>query len=142
MEQIIVATDGSPVAGRAVDTAARLARDGGCELVILTVGGDIKSAELMRLASEAGDLSKTLELASVKILNQAKKRAQRIYPGDIVVRCEWGAPAEAIIDTVKREKADMLVVGKRGRSRLAGLLLGSVSQTLVNLTPCIVVVVP
>jgi nucleotide-binding universal stress UspA family protein len=37
---------------------------------------------------------------------------------------------------------EMLVVGRRGRRQLAGLLLGSVSQKLVTLAPCIVIVVP
>jgi nucleotide-binding universal stress UspA family protein len=54
----------------------------------------------------------------------------------------WGEPTEAIIDAVRREKADLLVVGRRGRSRLSGLLLGSVSQKLTSLAPCKVLVVP
>ena len=36
----------------------------------------------------------------------------------------------------------MLVVGRRGRGRLSGLLLGSVSQKVASLAPCIVIVVP
>jgi len=37
-----------------------------------------------------------------------------------------GDAAEAIIEAAGREKADAIVVGRRGRGRLAGLLLGSV----------------
>ena len=142
MKRIIVATDGSSGANRALDMGARMAKDSGSKLIILTIGGNIKSNELRHLASIAGDLSKTLKSASNKILTQAKKRVERMGLADVKLQCEWGDPAEAIINTVKREKADILVIGRRGQGRLAGLLLGSISQKLVALAPCTVVVVP
>jgi nucleotide-binding universal stress UspA family protein len=46
------------------------------------------------------------------------------------------------MDAARRQKADILVIGRRGHSRLAGLLLGSVSQKLTSLAPCKVMVVP
>ncbi len=142
MQRIIVATDGSSGANRAVDTAARIAKATGYELVILTIGGNISGAELRQLASAEGDLSEILEGAADQILNQARKRALRIGVPTVTVQTGWGDAAEAIIDTVKREKADILVVGRRGRSRLSGLLLGSVSQKLASLAPCKVMIVP
>ena len=142
MQRIMVATDGSPGANRAVDTAAKLAKAVGSDLAIVTVGGNISSAELRRLASIDGNVSEALESASNKILKQAKKRAQRIGVAAPKLQCGWGDPAETIIETVRREKADILVVGRRGRGRLSGLLLGSVSQKLASLAPCIVMVVP
>jgi nucleotide-binding universal stress UspA family protein len=45
----------------------------------------------------------------------------------------WGDPAETIIETARRENADAIVMGRRGRGRLAGLLLGSVSQKVASL---------
>jgi len=142
MQRIIVATDGSPGANRAVDTAARMAKATGSELVILTIGGNISGAELRRLASAEGDLSEELEVAANQILSQARKRAIRNGVSVVRVLSGWGDPAEAIIDIVRREKADILVVGRRGRGRLSGLLLGSVSQKLTSLAPCKVMIVP
>lgn len=142
MERIVVAIDGSVGANRALDVAARLAKTTGCELVILTVGGDITSAELRELASAEGNLSEALQSAANEILKRAQKRACRCGAAEVRVLAAWGEPAQAIIDTVRREKADILVVGRRGRSRLSGLLLGSVSQKLTSLAPCPVMVVP
>lgn len=50
-----------------------------------------------------------------------------------------GGAAEALVDSVS--SADLLVVGSRGHGRLAGALLGSVSQQCVHHAPCPVVVV-
>jgi nucleotide-binding universal stress UspA family protein len=142
MQRIIVATDGSSGANRAVDVAAKLAKARGADLTILTIGGNITGAELRELADAAGDLSKTLETAANKVLSRARKRAIRIGVCTVKLQTGWGDPAEIIIDAVRRGKADMLVVGRRGHGRLSGLLLGSVSQKLASLAPCVVVVVP
>jgi len=143
MQRIMVATDGSPGGRRAVAAAARLAKAVGSDLMILTIGGNnITGAELRRLADTGGDVSKALESASNQVLKQAQKRAQRIGVTTLKLQSGWGNPAETIIDTVRREKADILVVGRRGRGRLSGLLLGSVSQKVASLAPCIVMVVP
>jgi len=50
-----------------------------------------------------------------------------------------GEPAEALLAAAK--DADLLVLGTRGRSRLAGLLLGSVSQICAAAAACPVVLV-
>ena len=142
MQPILVATDGSPGANRAIDAAARLAKVTGSELIILTIGGNISGAALQELASAEGDLSAALETAANEILDRARKRVLRSGVSAVKVQSGWGDPAEVIIDTVRRENPDLLVVGKRGRGRLSGLLLGSVSQKLASLAPCKVMVVP
>ncbi len=142
MRRIIVATDGSPGANRAIDTAVAMAKAVGCELVILTIGGNVTGAELRQLASSEGDLTEALKSAANLILSRARERARRRGVSTIRTVSGWGDAAEAIIDVVKREKADILVVGRRGRSRLSRLLLGSVSQKLASLAPCKVMIVP
>ena len=142
MQRITVATDGSARANRAIDVAASLAKATQSELVILTVGGNISGMELRKLAGADGDLGKALKTATNQILHRARKRALRRGTLDITLQAVWGDPAEAIIDAVRRNKTEILVVGRRGRGRLSGLLLGSVSQKLTSLAPCNVMVVP
>jgi nucleotide-binding universal stress UspA family protein len=142
MQRIIVATDGSPGGNRAVDGAVKLARAADCKLLILTVGGSISGAELRQLAGTEGDLSKTLEEGATQVLGRAEARAQRKGVTPVKLLTGWGDPAQAIMDTVRQEKVDLLVIGRRGRGRLSGLLLGSVSQKLASLAPCQVMVVP
>jgi nucleotide-binding universal stress UspA family protein len=52
-----------------------------------------------------------------------------------------GDPAQEIITVAQDRQADLIVVGSRGRGRLAGLLLGSVAQKVISLAHCPVVVV-
>ena len=61
MHRIIVATDGSTTANRAIDAGASLAKATGADLILLTIGGSVTGAELRTLADTAGDLSDTMQ---------------------------------------------------------------------------------
>lgn len=52
-----------------------------------------------------------------------------------------GYPPDSLVDYVKDCRADLLVVGSRGRGELAALILGSTSHRAVHLAPCDVLVV-
>jgi nucleotide-binding universal stress UspA family protein len=53
-----------------------------------------------------------------------------------------GGAAHAIAEIAGREHVDLIVVGTRGRTALAGLLIGSVTQRLLHIAPCPVLAVP
>jgi nucleotide-binding universal stress UspA family protein len=50
--------------------------------------------------------------------------------------------AHAIAEVARELAADAIVVGTRGHTPMAGLLLGSVTQRLLHIAPCPVVAVP
>jgi nucleotide-binding universal stress UspA family protein len=142
MRKILAATDGSRGGNRAVIAAAQLAKATGATLLIVTVGGNVSGKELRQLVRAEGGVGEALELISNRVLDQAKRRAKRIGAFATKTQVGWGDSVEVIIETIRREKVDVVVVGRRGRGRLTGLLLGSVSQKLASLAPCIVMIVP
>ena len=142
MQSILVASDGSEGADRALDVAAELAKALGGNLSSVTVGGNLSADEIRHLFLAENDLPDAFDSLSKQILQRSTERAQRLGVSMANTHIAWGDPAAAIIDTVRRESIDTLVVGRRGRGQLAGLLLGSVSQKVVTLAPCIVIVVP
>ena len=50
--------------------------------------------------------------------------------------------AEAIADMADQIGADLVVVGTRGHSPVGGLMLGSVTQGLLHISPCPVLAIP
>lgn len=53
----------------------------------------------------------------------------------------FGDPRDALIETVKLEGADLLIVGSHGRTGFDKLLMGSVASYVVTHAPCNVLVV-
>src|SRR6516165_5452298 len=142
MTRIMVATDGSGGASRAVDVAAELAKALACDLLIATVADNLLGEEVRQLAHgpvSAGDLLKSL---TDQTLRAAEARARQLGVFRIEVRTAWGDVTQSLLDIAASHSAKMVVVGRRGRGQLAGWLLGSISQKLVSLAPCAVVVVP
>jgi nucleotide-binding universal stress UspA family protein len=57
-------------------------------------------------------------------------------------RVSIGFPAGRLADVAAEERAELVVVGSRGRGRIKAALLGSVSNDLIGVAPCPVLVVP
>jgi len=152
---ILAATDGSPGGAKAVAFAAAMARKFDEALLLLNVmpefdpdtgsyhGVDPGDTGLKRLLeAERMPLGEFLENASREILSAAKACAEAEGVSRIITVSRGGDPADVILAVAAEHASDVIAVGKRGRGRLAGLLLGSVSQKLVTLAPCVVLVVP
>lgn len=143
MKVIIVGTDGSEGAERAVAVAADLVKSIDGKLLIVNVsrdefsGAEIDLLDRLRVAE-----GNALEQISLGILTRAKAIAHDRGAADIETMSRAGDPVKLLMEIAGGEHADAIVVGRRGRGPLEGLLLGSVSQKLSRLAPCAVIVVP
>ena len=145
MDRILVATDGSEEADRAIDYAARRAKDDSAELLIVNVVGGYGLPEKVWMAftdDQSALLKELLESQSAQILAAARDRARKAGASTILLESRSGEVARTIIEIAQEKKANAIVVGKRGAGGVAGALLGSVAQKLVVLSPLPLTVVP
>lgn len=147
MNKILAATDGSSCSIKACETAYKLARNApGCQLVILNVAPlsplDIAHDRASMSGEPVMSAEKQAELMerSQSILDST---VSQLKGHDIPVesRSLLGHPAETIVEIAEKEEFDLVVVGCKGHSKLAKILLGSVSDYVVGHCRCPVMVV-
>lgn len=145
MTRILVATDGSGGANRAIDCAARIAKQHGADLLIVNIigGFSLPDALISRFTNEQGAWwDELLDSMSAEILTKARDRARAAGAVTVQLESRRGDIAATILDIGREKQADAIVVGKHGAGGIAKLLLGSVSHKLVSLATCPVTVVP
>lgn len=125
--RILIAYDGSAAAHKALDTALATAVRDRAELFVVTVchppdiGDDVETEAIIESSKR---FHRSL-LAQVRV---------ELSKTDVAAQYELcvGHPAEQIISCADRHDVDLIVVGSRGRSKFARLLLGSVSKHIVQ----------
>ena len=138
-KKVVCATDGSTGADMALAYARTLAMDGHGELLVVH-GVELQtSAASSKPLHEPGDESEM----ETKITGQVAELGEQGVKATVqMVPASVSGVAQAIADVAVAEDADVIVVGTRGHTALAGLLLGSVTQRLLHIAPCPVLVVP
>ena len=135
--RILIATDGSELADRALDHAVQLAKLAGSEVTIVTV---TEPAAIVGTgyASMAGGIVDPLPeiieaqaKAARDLLDRAAKRAadQAITAKTILVDNSFAA--EGIVATAAQIGAELIVMGSHGRRGLNRLLLGSQTNNVL-----------
>ena len=171
MKTILVPTDGSPQANKAVDLAADLAVKYGAKIVLIHVllrghmpEGLMRAAQVEHVGAKTnapnnlvnipqeimarveGKMGtqmplETLDFIGKRVLGRAKQSCRDKGVQTVETIVEEGNPTKIILDHAKRTKADMIVMGSRGLSSLKGVLIGSVSTQVSHLASCTCVMV-
>lgn len=74
---------------------------------------------------------------------EAELRDQILIDNSIEVEhlTQAGDPVDIIVETAKHKRADLIVMGTRGRTGLSRLVLGSVAQGVLGKAQCAVITV-
>ena len=133
-KHILIATDGSELAGKAVATAFALATEFNAQVTAVTVtepwtdlivgGGPI--------AFPVEDYERSVNESASHILAGVSKLARKADLKCATVHAKDQFPAEGILETAAKTGCDLIVMASHGRRGLARLLLGS--QTLKVVT--------
>jgi ubiquinone biosynthesis protein len=130
ISRVMVATDQSPTADRAVEWAAGMARSAGAELVLVHV--------LAEAADGAGDDDDRVRIATARLEQEARERAGDRGRSIVLVDED---PAAAITRAAGEVRADVLVVGNVGMQGRKEFLLGNIPNRVSHSAPCTVVIV-
>src|SRR5690606_27503261 len=130
-KSILVATDGSELATRALDAALELARTNGATLTILTAtdpvatgigGGGFGTIDAGPIVAR---LEEAYAAGAADLLASARHRAQDAGIKAKTLHLPRHRPADGILQTATEISADLIVMGSHGRRGLNRLLLGS-----------------
>ena len=143
---VVVGTDGSESSLRAVARAGALAGACGATLVIACayLPTEADDRELARAQDVLRDDAYQVVGShpaedTVRTARRAGRRGRaRRTCSTVAVQ---GSPVETLLDVVRREDADLLVVGNRGLAGIKGRLLGSVPADATRRSECDVLVV-
>jgi nucleotide-binding universal stress UspA family protein len=139
IQNILLATDLSPISDSAAAEAIDLCGALGARLLIVNVidsrQGFGKQLMTTTRASRIDQIRADRERSLLEVVGQA--RASGIDASFLV----WiGEPGQSIVSAAEAEGADLLVVGTRALDRAGRFLLGSVSDYVVNNSPCPVLI--
>lgn len=153
LRKILVGTDGSPTAMRAVDMAAELAKSLGASLSIVCVYEPPTEQELQQLRADPGDpvaqwkVGKELRgipeefkwkiagaTEAEDVLERSAEHATKVGV-DAQVEAIRGNPAEELIVYAERGDFDLIAVGSVGMTGAKRIMLGNVPHRISHQAP-------
>ena len=132
-KKILVPTDGSDIARKAVVTAAQLAKNQGAQVVGVYVIdpfpyigiGDASAAGLQAYLAEA----KNVAGQALDTCAQVCQAEGVPFAGDTIER---NVVYEGVIETAEAEGCDLIVMASHGLQGVKALILGSVAQKVLT----------
>ena len=133
-KNILIATDGSELALKAVDQGLALAKALNAKATAITATEpwtSVASVEL-GMAFPIDEYEKACAEGAAKILGVVSKQAEKVGVACQTLHVKDQFAAEGIIETAKSRGCDLIVMASHGRRGLSRLLLGSQANNVVT----------
>jgi nucleotide-binding universal stress UspA family protein len=134
--RLLVGYDGSAQSEKAVDMALSLAECLDATVLIFAVARPPEPPTSVELEAVLDDAREHFEEGFKKIIERAREHNVDVQTGMAV-----GHPAEQIIHRAEADGIDLIILGRRGRSMISRMMLGSVSERALRYAHCPVMVV-
>jgi nucleotide-binding universal stress UspA family protein len=144
-KKILVATDGSPYAKKAIGIGAELAKQFKSKVTLITVIHHPLSTfgifgMGMLVEGSGAEVHSVLKKKGEEVLKEGEQQLQSM---GIDTRCvlEYGNPGDIIVQYAKENGSDLIVTGSHGYGEVKTHLLGSVSDRVNHHAHCSVLIV-
>ena len=140
---IVVGTDGSETARKAVQQATELARQVGASISLVSAYQPVSN---QRLRDEQREVPKDIQWMvnpREDVEATLKEAADGVDGAGVKVEtfAREGDAADAILDVAEEQHADLIVVGNKGMTGAKRFLLGSVPNKISHHAPCNVLII-
>ncbi|MDA8156544.1 MAG: universal stress protein [Actinomycetota bacterium] len=136
--KLLVAFDGSEESYKAFNMALDIASSckPASDIFVLTVVQPPEGVYMVAADSLLDETTKQYEATLKSLKETAQAREVRV-----VTEVAVGHPAETIARFSEKMGCPLILIGHKGRSKIEGMLLGSVSRTVASLAKCNVLIV-
>jgi nucleotide-binding universal stress UspA family protein len=135
-KKILIAYDGSAQSDKATESALALAQSLDAQVLLFAVARPPEPATMVEVDAMLDDAREHFEEQFKKILQRAKDLDVELR-SDIAV----GHPVEQIVHRAETDHVDLIVLGRRGKSRFERMLVGSTAEKVLRYAHCPVMVV-
>jgi len=137
---ILVPTDFSPTADRALDYAIALGAKLGARIhLVHVIGIPALGVPELGLAMASATIDALLANGQVELDRIVDEHRNQVSFGEAILRN--GDARDEVLQVANELHADLIVIGTHGRRGVARALLGSVAEAIVRLAPCPVLTV-
>lgn len=141
MKKILVPTDFSDNANKALDYAVAMASKANAEIILLNTFAAAETT-LSPARALVEEYNRTIEADANDQLKALKEGVEAKYRVEIAVKLMTGGAKEAILSVAAEENVDLIVMGTRGTSGMERILWGSTTASVIGNSSVPVLAIP